>query len=106
MTREAASLEHVSEWIFNHSSAGLWRRAYRRCTASRPVGCATPCLCVQLVSAAEAAAAEAAAAAAEEAAKGAAPSLGLFGLGTRSIIRKAEAEVRWQMRRVGPSGRL
>ncbi len=62
----------------------------------------SPDRCLQLVSAAEAAAAEAAAAAAEEAAKGAAPSLGLFGLGTKSIIRKAEAEVRGQRRHGGP----
>ncbi len=46
----------------------------------------------EMVAAAEAAAAEAAAAAAEEAAKSAAPAIGLFGLGTLSVGRKAAAE--------------
>ncbi|GIL53182.1 hypothetical protein Vafri_8864 [Volvox africanus] len=45
----------------------------------------------EIIAAAEGAAAEAAASAAEEAAKSAGPAVGLFGLGTMSVLRKATA---------------
>ncbi|KXZ42476.1 hypothetical protein GPECTOR_143g717 [Gonium pectorale] len=75
----------TNELVFEASraSGGVAATPEEQLSAADAVG--------EIIAAAEAAAAEAAAAAAEEAAKNAAPAIGLFGLGTMSVLRKAEA---------------